>query len=138
MNFVSGGNTSKDIKGYGERLWWQTFASNISFGGSTSWFPIDLYSWYYRHIISFRFRCEDPVIKVKISNLISFVCPVYDLRPYLENYLYANGEIYESLYFVDDNFTAYHTCDAKSKIVCCSTYWNVHKTSPEIEKQIFL
>ena len=70
---------------------------------------------------SFRFRREDPVIKVKISNLISFVCPVYDLRPYLENYLYANGEIYESLYFVDDNFTAYNTCDATSKILRCST-----------------
>ena len=70
---------------------------------------------------SFRFRREDPVIKVKISNLISFVCPVYDLRPYLENYLYTNGEIYESLYFVDDNFTAYNTCDATSKILRCST-----------------
>ena len=88
--------------------------------------------------VSFRFRCEDPVIKVKISNLISFVCPVYDLRPYLENYLYTNGEIYESLYFVDDNFTAYNTCDATSKILRCSTNWNVHKTLPEIEKQIFL
>ena len=87
--------------------------------------------------VSFRFRCEDPVIKVKISNLISFVCPVYDLRPYLENYLYTNGEIYESLYFVDDNFTAYNTCDATSKILRCSTNWNVHKTLPEKEKQIF-
>ena len=80
--------------------------------------PVDLSSGYYRHVcISFRFRCEDPLIKVKISNLISFVCPVYDLRPYLDNYLDANGEIFESLYFVDDNFTAYNTCDARSKII---------------------
>ena len=104
-------------KGYGEKHSHLTFLLVEVLHDFRLIFTVDIIDI----CVSFRFRCEDPVIKVKISNLISFVCPVYDLRPYLENYLYANGEIYESLYFVDDNFTAYHTCDATSKIVCCST-----------------
>ena len=42
------------------------------------------------------------------------MCPVYDLRPCLDVYLLGNGDYYETLYFVDDNVTAYITCDATS------------------------
>ena len=49
-----------------------------------------------------------------MSTNIRFVCTINGLQLSLNNYRDGNDEQYETLYFLDDNVTAYNTCNATS------------------------